>query len=296
MQYLAYKESRPRGSFGYPVELYQLNPAHPQYHMPLHWHGEVEIIRLLAGRFDCTVGGETYQLRPGDLLFINSGLLHTGSPTRAIYDCLVFDLSWLASEAGVLQQLLKPLEQQLLQVKPYWPAQTESDASSAELRKAIDLAFEEARGQKPAYQLMVRAALSQAWGLILRERLTRPAPVSATGSRRQLQQIKAVLSLIEKQYQQDLSLAQLAAAAGMNSRYFCRFFYRMTGHTPIDYLNDHRIEAACCLLLSSDQTVTQIASACGFRDASYFIRVFKKYKKVSPRAYRRQAAAAAAGS
>ncbi|MDD4367318.1 MAG: AraC family transcriptional regulator, partial [Oscillospiraceae bacterium] len=197
-----------------------------------------------------------------------------------------------APEAGVLQQLLIPMEQQRLQVKPYWPAQTDPDSGSARLSAAVNLAFEEARGQKPAYQLMVRAALCQVWGLILRDRQTRPAPASAAGSRRQLQQIKAVLSLIEEQYPQDLSLAQLAAAAGMNSRYFCRFFYRMTGHTPIDYLNDHRIEAACCLLLSSDQTITQISSACGFSDASYFIRVFKKYKGVSPRAYRLQAGAA----
>jgi AraC-like DNA-binding protein len=62
----------------------------------------------------------------------------------------------------------------------------------------------------------------------------------------------------------------------------------MTGKTPVEYLNEYRIERATQKLLSSDQSVTDIAYSCGFNDLSYFIKTYKSHKGISPGGVRRE--------
>ena len=71
----------------------------------------------------------------------------------------------------------------------------------------------------------------------------------------------------------------------MNEKYFCRFFKEFTNITPIDYINRLRIENAAHSLLEAGFTVTEAALDNGFNDISYFSKIFKKYKGVSPKRY-----------
>lgn len=59
----------------------------------------------------------------------------------------------------------------------------------------------------------------------------------------------------------------------------------MTKHTPIDYLNYYRIECACEMLSTKDISIKEAAISCGFNDTSYFIKVFHKYKGVTPKQF-----------
>ena len=56
--------------------------------------------------------------------------------------------------------------------------------------------------------------------------------------------LKTVISHIRQNYQHPLSLGELAALAGMNEQYFCRFFKKSLGKTPVSYINDFRIRHA----------------------------------------------------
>ena len=69
------------------------------------------------------------------------------------------------------------------------------------------------------------------------------------------------------------------------SSYFCRYFKEFTDRTPMDYLNYYRIEVACEQLSYTDKTITEIAHSCGFYDSSYFIKVFRHYKHMTPTEY-----------
>ena len=62
----------------------------------------------------------------------------------------------------------------------------------------------------------------------------------------------------------------------------------MTHQTPMDYLNRQRIEQACFRLTTTSDSVTDIAYDTGFNDLSYFIRIFRKYKGISPGKYRKR--------
>ena len=69
--------------------------------------------------------------------------------------------------------------------------------------------------------------------------------------------------------------------------YFCRLFKAVTDKTPMEYLNSYRIEKAAAKLLSTDESVTDIAYSCGFNDLSYFIKVFRDFKGISPKQFRK---------
>jgi AraC-like DNA-binding protein len=59
----------------------------------------------------------------------------------------------------------------------------------------------------------------------------------------------------------------------------------MMGKTPIQYLNYYRVECACELLSASEKTISEVASACGFNNISYFVRVFGAHKGTTPSTY-----------
>src|SRR3989339_489522 len=71
--------------------------------------------------------------------------------------------------------------------------------------------------------------------------------------------------------------------------YFCDIFKRITGKTFTEYVNSLRVEHAVRLLLSTSMKASEIALESGFNDISYFNRVFKEQKGISPQALRKKA-------
>ena len=79
----------------------------------------------------------------------------------------------------------------------------------------------------------------------------------------------------------------MAEAAGISVSMLYRLFKATFGTTPIEYLNDTRIENAARLLLAHrNKTAAEIAVETGFHGASYFGKIFKRKKGVTPSEYR----------
>lgn len=84
-----------------------------------------------------------------------------------------------------------------------------------------------------------------------------------------------------------LSIDDLVRLSGYGRTRLFALFAAETGTTPIDYLNRCRIDKAKALLARPEgQTLTDLASACGFASSAYFTRVFRKYIGLSPQEFR----------
>ena len=94
-----------------------------------------------------------------------------------------------------------------------------------------------------------------------------------------------LLDYIEKNYSEPISLETLEKISGFNKKYLCRVFKEYTSKTPIEYINELRIESAC-RMLEENRSITASAYDCGFNDLSYFCKVFKKHKGMPPRKYK----------
>ena len=90
---------------------------------------------------------------------------------------------------------------------------------------------------------------------------------------------------MEASYASTITLQEIADSVQMTPKYFCKFFREMTRSSPIEYLNSYRIERACYLLLTTNQSITEVAYNTGFNDLSYFIKLFKRYKGITPKQY-----------
>ncbi|MEM1325453.1 MAG: AraC family transcriptional regulator [Bacteroidota bacterium] len=79
-----------------------------------------------------------------------------------------------------------------------------------------------------------------------------------------------------------LSIEVLSQKVHMSTSNFFRVFKNEFGISPVDYINQERIRLASSLLKDPKRKIKEVYQACGFNSLSYFNRVFKKNKKVSP--------------
>ncbi|MDR2212737.1 MAG: helix-turn-helix domain-containing protein [Pseudomonadales bacterium] len=87
-------------------------------------------------------------------------------------------------------------------------------------------------------------------------------------------------------YQDDLTLERIAGRFGLSVRTLNRRFRQATGKTPLQYLQQVRLDNARELLRSSNLSIAEIAFHAGYPDASYFSAAFRKAMKMTPTAYR----------
>jgi transcriptional regulator GlxA family with amidase domain len=102
--------------------------------------------------------------------------------------------------------------------------------------------------------------------------------------RKSLQELQA---WIAENLAKDLSVEALADRAAMSARNFARVFASELGNTPARYVEQVRVEAARTLLASTDESVEQIASRCGFSSSELLRRCFARHFKVAPSQYRK---------
>lgn len=100
--------------------------------------------------------------------------------------------------------------------------------------------------------------------------------------------IGKLYGFLEKNYQQDIRLNEVASLIDMSEVAFCRFIKQRTGKTFVETLNDIRIGHAVRLLINTTKTVSEICHSCGFNNLSNFNRLFQKKKKYTPSELRRR--------
>ena len=279
MKYMNYREEKKHGTFDFPIEFYHVGPTHPRYEMSYHWHIEYEIIRILKGEFLMTIGEEEFLARAGDIIFVKGGLLHGGIPVKCMYECIVFNLDALMTSSPAGDRLLKKIRDDSIQVLNHFPK------PDPELMPITERMFGQMKIQAEGHELIVIGAFYEFFGYVLERRHYIITQDISTKEGRRIEHLKRALEVIENSYPDCITLDDLAKAAGMNSKYFCRYFREMTHRTPIDYLNYYRIEQACFKLATSNSSIADVGMSCGFNDVSYFIKTFKKYKGMTPKKY-----------
>ena len=274
MQKFHFFDKKKHGTPDFPVEYYYVDSTHPRYQMVIHWHSEWELLRVRKGELLITLDESERLLKKGDIVLIPGETLHGGEPSDCIYECLVFDLYGLFGKMNALKSLLRPFYN--MEVVPEIFFTDEDKALSA----VLDI-FSDTAGS-PCIALETLSVISNLFAWLIRENRFKETENKNFCS----SVIKPVLEYIELHYDEELSLDTLAKIAGMNARYFCRVFYSATKNTPMNYVNQYRIERAAFLLESTRLPITRIAADCGFGDSSYFTKVFKKFRGITPLHFR----------
>lgn len=100
--------------------------------------------------------------------------------------------------------------------------------------------------------------------------------------------IKAAIEFIDTNYSRKISIEEIARYVGINRKYLSRLFSEILNVSPQNYLVNFRLQRALELLMSTSLSINEISTSVGYNDPFLFSKVFKKYKGVSPKAYRNQ--------
>ena len=85
-----------------------------------------------------------------------------------------------------------------------------------------------------------------------------------------------------------LKLEDLGKEVRLSASHYSRLFLSRTGHSPIDYFIQLKIQRACRLLDNTGLSVAEVARETGFEDPFYFSRQFRNVMNMSPREYRKR--------
>ncbi len=262
--------------------LYHVNSDFPRYRMMCHWHVEYELIRVLSGKLNLRIDEKDFKLNAGESIMVHGGTLHSGEPENCVYECSVFSINPLVQLPGCREQLAPILAADTKLSQIY-------SKDDIEISSAVNDYFTVLKNENTGYKLAAIAGLYRIFSIIIdREMYSKPETAKPTIESRYLSRFKNVLTWMEEHYMENVTLNELADLAGFSPKYFCRLFSKMTGRSPIDYLNCYRIDRASEMLLSSEKPIIDIAAECGFYDLSYFVKVFKKYKSIPPGQYRKR--------
>ena len=238
-----------------------------------HWHEELELLLVHEGTARFRINQRQVPVGPGQLLYVNRRVLHGFAPPQGVpvrFTALVLRPEAVrhpedSLTAEPLQDLWQDASTPYLLLEAGHPAQADFQALL----------------QPPRQPLLLRSSLLALFAHLMERQPTpmEAAPVRLDGMRR-------VLDLLLERYDEPWSLEQLAGVAGLSKGYFCSCFKQVTGMTAVSYLNERRIQQAAWLLRTTTQPILAVAQACGFDNASYFIRVFRRALGMTPSQYR----------
>lgn len=286
------RELKQHGSSGYPIqfyvdELYRF----PDQTLPLHWHPEPELWVAEGGDVLAQVGSDTFRLKEGCAIFVNTNVLHgfrqAAPDARLQCPNIVFSPELIAPAASLIYQdyILPVLTDHripcmILERQRGW---------QGELLGHLDHMFSLFQEDNtPCPEMAVQRTLNQIWQILYLHR--EEVPLLSSPEHQHLLQIRTqkMLSFIHNSYHLPISLADIARSAGISKSEASRCFQACLHTSPVSYLLSFRIRMARHALSTGQGTTEQISAACGFQSASYFCRMFRRYTGMSPRQYRNQ--------
>jgi AraC-like DNA-binding protein len=258
--------------------------AQPEYHS----HPEAELLYIVKGSGKRIINGTEAPFTSGDLVLLGPNVPHVwlvdtnGDPQmRANNESILLYLNmdtfgslFQDSDAfSGIEELLNRRSSGGLQVLG------ETNIHVAAQMKALMSieGFEKVQGVLSIlHQLSVSDDLVPIYTCpTVKSRTDRPDP------------LLAVMRHVHNYLQRDISLAEVAALACMTQPSFCRFFKNRMKKTFSAYLLEQRLRKSQQLLLHTDQTIGEIARACGYPSLSHFCKIFKKSYQHSPAQFRR---------
>lgn len=133
--------------------------------------------------------------------------------------------------------------------------------------------------QDPAHLLHYRNRAIEELTVRVRQKQEKPRSSS---------HVERAKDYVRKHYREKIYLDQVAESIGISPTHLSKIFKRETGQCLQDYINEERVFRAANLLMYSDLSLMEIAEYVHFPSQSYFGKIFKQFKKVSPRVFRDQ--------
>jgi len=258
----------------------------PDWRIRWHYHEEYELHFTVATHGKVFVGNYVGSFQPGNLILTGPFLPHNwisqmepGEALELRDQVVHFNHATLTGAAELmpeLQQVLPLLEHAKYGIEFTGQTQLAHDYI-IQIKNSSGVA-------RLGYfcHLMDVLAHTLDYRLLSTEQIRLPADEALQ------ERINRVVNYVMENYQNSITLAEVATLVGMSETYFSRFFRKATGNRFSDFVNRIRISKACELLAHTEQYITTICYEVGFNNVANFNRRFYDHKQITPSDYRKQ--------
>lgn len=260
-----------------------LSPLPNNLHRPGNWHEDLEILSVHEGAAAIHIGGDIFDVKKGDIVVFNSNLIHSIIPYEesVSYDCLIISPTF-CSENGIelfstqfvpvfrderISAMMNRLQEQ-------FPAPHTSPFVLKEENRRL------------SRFLPQRATITQILSDIYCYHLmSKNVTLSAKDTN---ESIKQALEFIHANSHRDISLNEISEIVGLSPFYFSREFRRATQVTFVSYVNQVRCNHAKHYLKKGSCSIAEVSTLCGFRNQSYFSKIFLQIEGITPSEYQKR--------
>ena len=253
-----------------------------------HWHNSFELIEVVEGKFFCNVDGSEFLINKGNICIINRGRLHhIYTEDHNAFKCrkktIIFNPDYFIKDENIYEKYILPL--------------LEKDAFAHiqfNIKKGIGLdinalmkEIEALEDEKPiGYELEEYSLIYKVIRyLYLAYQSSKQSIHTTYDANVQIQ--RNMTSFIHEHFNSKIGLEDIAEAGQVSKSTCIRLFHKYTGKSPIDFLNNYRLQMSAEKLVATSEQITEIAYACGFGQPSYFNRLFLKEYNMTPNQYRK---------
>ena len=278
------KENARHGESGFPIQRYRTTLHATYQDVPTHWHEEAELTLIVRGDSTYTVQLESEHVTVGDIVFVPPHVLHavtTGGGDMES-DTFVFHPNLLGAATADVCTLryLAPLSAQKL--TPPTVIRKDHPAYDQLLRIIRDM-NRTWETRQVGWELMIKAHLLTALAVLM-PYCTKDSAELALRTEH-AEKIKTALEFMDRNYGEEIAIADVAAACYFSQYHFMRFFKKYMGMSCGEYLKNLRLEKAAQAFARGNTVIMDVAMDAGFRNLSYFYREFQKKYGYTPKQF-----------
>lgn len=280
------KELQPHGTLAFPCAGYSaLYTDSPEDVIPWHWHEEMEIVYVKEGCLNLKVPSASFSVQEGDVLAINSNILHYAiAADTCLLQSLVFSPALVCGNdhSVFAVKYIQPLIRCCT-----FTGYSILQSVNPEMTQAFCRAFDAIQKEPPGFEFTVRENLSRLLFFLVQSFHAQTSIPDSMQSQDNLR-MRKMLTYIHKNYAEVISLQDIAKAADIGERECLRCFRKTIQSSPVQYLLKYRVmQGAEQLLRNPENSISQISLSCGFDSPSNFAKLFKRFYNCTPREYRK---------
>lgn len=245
----------------------------------------MELLEVLDGTLEVQIGTAFLTGVKGDFFYIPMGLVHSATSTEGA------KLRSLVFERTMIEENLETIDEEILfmfevQSRNKIFRFTKEQPFYHTLKVYMNETYEEYASKDVCYKLPIRANIY----LMVTALLRHYCAIRNEQDRNiyhNVLRLAPAISYINENYVGKIYIEELSERVMVSADYFTKVFRDSIGKTPIDYINDLRINHALAMLCETKASIQEISEATGFCNPNYFHKIFKQYMNCSPLAYRK---------